>query len=107
MGVEIQNTTNKQQLAGKMQITTEIQRTTEVLKRSYNNYSGKVQILTDLLQSYSPFTLDVKSKRYCCQYHKNTPKYPKYSRILKILKFRNNAEVSRSYTHVLRQITSN
>ena len=42
MGVEIQNTTNKQQLAEKTQMTTEIQWITEVLKRSYNNYSGKV-----------------------------------------------------------------
>ena len=54
MGVEIQNTTNKQQMAGKMQINTENQRNTEVSKRSYNNYSGKVQILTDLLQITRP-----------------------------------------------------
>ena len=51
MEVEIQNTTNKQQMAGKMQINTE---NTEVLKGSYNNYSGKVQILTNLLQITRP-----------------------------------------------------
>ena len=92
-----------------MQLTTETQRTTEVSKRSYNNYSGKVQILTDFLQSYSPFTLDVKSKVTAANItkkKKNTPKYPKYSRILEILKLQNNTEVSRSYTHVLQQITS-
>ena len=107
MGVEIQNTTNKQQLVGKMQMTTEIQRTTGVLKRSFNSYSGKVQMLTDLLQSYSPFTLDVKSKVTAANVTKilkNTQNTQEYS---KILKLQNNTEVSRSYTHVLRQITSN
>ena len=68
-----------------MQITAEIQRTTEVSKRSYNNYSGKVQILTDLLQSYLPFTLDVKSKVTAANITKilqntqNTQEYSKYS----------------------------
>ena len=92
MGVEIQNTTNKQQLAGKMQITTKIQRTTEVSKRSYNNYCGKVQILTDLLQSYSPFTLDVKSKVTAANITKilqntqNTQEYSKCSNFKIILR---------------------
>ena len=43
MGVEIQNTTNKQQLAEKMQITTGIQKTTEVSKRSYNTTPAKYE----------------------------------------------------------------
>ena len=66
--------------------TTENQKTTEVSKKELQYYSGKVQILTDLLQSYFALHSGRKIKSYCGQYHKNMPKYPKYSRMFKILK---------------------
>ena len=62
MGVEIQNTTKinnnwqeKYKELMKFKRLLRSQQGATILLR-------KVQILTDLLQSYSPFTLDVKSK---------------------------------------------
>ena len=62
-----------------MQNITKIPKTTEVSKRSYNNYSGKVQILTDLLQKLLALHSGRKIKKLLL------PIAPKYAKIPKIL----------------------